>query len=120
MSEKQMHMHMLQKSAMQVQQHLQELDGQLEQLAHVAEGLGDFGKLTAGDEMLVPLASGIFAVAELKEKSLRVNVGAKVVVEKSADDTKKIILDQIKDLEKVQGNLQFQLEHFMAELKKNV
>jgi prefoldin alpha subunit len=60
----------------------------------------------------VPLSSGIYAKAGLKEnKNFIVNVGANIALVKDADSTKKLIEDQIDEIKKLQENLVNELQN---------
>ncbi|MBD3318744.1 prefoldin subunit alpha [Candidatus Woesearchaeota archaeon] len=123
-----MQLRMLHEQIKQVQEHLQTLEKQLTELVYVHESLEEFKTVKPETEILVQLASGIFAVAKIQDPShLRVNVGASVVVEKNVDKTKEIIGEQIQDLTKIQAEMQkqftlvlSQIQHLQAELKDHV
>ena len=97
---------MMQQQMQQIQQQLQQFDGQLQELENVIKALDDFKNLKEGSEMLVPLASGIFAYAELKDtKAVRVNVGSNVSVKKSIEDTALLVKHQIAEIGKYKEQL---------------
>lgn len=105
---------MIKQQVEQLQQQLQKFEAQSEELGSVIASLESFKKLKRGSEMLVPLASGIFAYAELKESQMvRVNVGSNVSVKKSVDDTAKLVKDQISEIENYKMTLQNNLEQMM-------
>jgi prefoldin alpha subunit len=80
-------------------QYIKQLQSQLEMITHqlielnaTSNSLNEFNNLSAGKEMFVPLSSGIFAKASIKDTSeLLVNVGANVAVKKDVNSTKKLI-----------------------------
>ena len=117
---------MMQQQLQQVQQQIQKFDAQSEELNNVIAALDDFKKMKNGAEMLVPLASGIFAYAELKDSAaVRVNVGSNVSVKKSVDDTKELVKQQITEIDKYKEQLaenfmqmNQQLHHLQHELMK--
>ncbi|MFH1439522.1 MAG: prefoldin subunit alpha [Candidatus Woesearchaeota archaeon] len=91
---------MLQQQMQQLQQQIQKFDTQSEELNTVITALEDFSKLKKDSGMLVPLASGIFAYAELKDtEKVRVNVGSNVSVKKSVKDTIALIKSQISEID---------------------
>ena len=91
-------------------EHVQMLEKQKSELEYVDSSLEQMKDLNSGAEILVQLASGIFATAKLdKIESLRVNVGADIVVEKSLNDTKLIIKDQIAQITDVHRRLTLQI-----------
>lgn len=100
MQKKYVEFQILQQQLQQVYQQIQQIDTQLTELNNVIVSLEDFKNLKPGSEMLVPLASGIFAYAELKQTDMvRVNVGSNVSVKKSIGDTINLVKAQIKELD---------------------
>ena len=82
------------------------LNNQLMELMVTNQSLEDIKKTKEGTEILVPLSSGIYAKAELKDsKKFIVNVGSNVTLVKDVDSTKKLIEDQINEIKKLQENL---------------
>ena len=114
-------------------QHIKQLQKQLEVVAHqllelsaTSNTLDEFKKIQEGKAVFVPLSSGIFAKASIAESSeLLVNVGANVVVKKDIDSTKKLIQFQIEEIKKIQKRAIEDLEkmvnragHLEMELQK--
>ncbi len=99
-------------------QHIKQLQKQLElvtqhliELTVTSNSLDEFNKLSAGKEIFVPLSSGIFSKATLKDTSeLLVNVGANVVVKKDVIATKKLIQNQMEEIKKTQKQIVDNLE----------
>lgn len=90
----------------QVQKQLMTLDSQTEEIKDVIGYLTELGSAEVGKELFVPLTSGVFVKAELKDnKKVLMNVGSNVVVAKSIDDGKGIINRQLKEVEKVREQL---------------
>jgi len=129
--EKLMQLQTMHEHLQQMQQHLQALEKQIQDLKVVHLSLGDLTNVKEGTEILVQLASGIFATAAIKDaQTLRVNVGNGVVVDKSLDDTRQILSGQVQELEKVQEDLHGQmaktvidfqsLQEELKKLKENV
>ena len=91
------------------------INSQLIELMATHQGLEDIKKTKEGSKILVPLSSGIYAKAELKDnKNLIVNVGSNVASVKDVDSTKKLIEDQIDEINKLQEDLMKQLQHYTA------
>ena len=91
------------------------LNNQLMDLMVTSQSLEDIKKTKEGTEILVPLSSGIYAKAELKDsKNFIVNVGSNVTLVKDVDSTKKLIEDQINEIKKLQENLVNQLQEQTA------
>lgn len=98
--EKMMEYQMLEQQLNTLGQNLENIENNLEEIRSIIQSLEEFKEVKKGDDILVPLANGIFAEATINNvKKLKVNVGSKVVLEKSIDETKKIMEDQISDLE---------------------
>ena len=99
-------------------QYIKQLQSQLEMITHqlielnaTNNSLNEFDKLSAGKELFVPLSSGIFAKASIKDTSeLLVNVGANVAVKKDVASTKKIIQKQMEEIKKIQKQMINDLE----------
>ncbi len=101
-----------------VEQHIKQMQGQLEmvtgqliELNATSGSLDEFKKISIGKEIFVPLSSGIFAKAGIKDTSeLLVNIGANVAVKKDVDSTKKLIQGQIEEVKKMQARIVNELE----------
>jgi prefoldin alpha subunit len=79
---------------------------QMIDLTMTVQSLDEFKEMKKGDEILVPINHGMYAKAEVKETgSLLVNVGSDVVVNKSVDDTKKLMQEQVVELAKIQERM---------------
>lgn len=98
----------------QLQRQLEAVTQQLMELTATSNSLDEFKKISAGKDILVPLSSGIFAKASLKDTSdLLVNVGANVAVKKDIDSTKKLIQSQMEEIRRVQKQMADELEKMM-------
>jgi len=87
------------------------LNNQLMDLMATKQSLEDIKKVKEKTEILVPLSSGIYAKAELKDnKNFIVNVGANTALLKDVDSTGKLIESQIEEMKKLQENLVNQLQ----------
>jgi len=102
LNEKYLEMQILDQQLKQVNQQLLNLDNQTLELQRIEENLGDLKETKNGTELLVALGGGIFSRAELKDnKTVLMNVGANVVIEKDIPSSKEVIsrqIDQIKDV----------------------
>ncbi|MBI1935642.1 prefoldin subunit alpha [Candidatus Woesearchaeota archaeon] len=116
-------------------QHIKQLQSQLEmitrqlfELRSTASALEELKAVKEGKEIFVPLSSGIFAKAAIKDTSeLLVNVGANVVVQQDIAYAKKLIMSQVEEVGKVQKQMIENLEktanraaHLEMELQKIV
>ena len=114
----------------QIQKQLEMLTNQIMDMTGTSNSLEEFDKIKKDKEIFVPLSSGIFAKATLKDNSeVLVNVGANTVVTKNISSAKKLINNQIEemkilhrrmveDLEKMAeraGNLEMQLQKLVSE-----
>jgi prefoldin alpha subunit len=70
------------------------------------------------NEILAPIGRGIYASAKLLSEELLVDIGNKNFVKKSIPETKKILQDQLKKLEKVKEELNGELEKINTELTR--
>ncbi|MCX8146912.1 MAG: prefoldin subunit alpha [Candidatus Woesearchaeota archaeon] len=103
----------------QIQKQIEAIESQLTELDAVSESLDNFNNLKPGVEALVPLASGIYAKAEIKEnKRLIINIGSGVAVEKTIPEIKKIIAEQIGDITKARDEILAQLQQFVAKAER--
>lgn len=99
-------------------QHIKQLQKQLEMMTHqllelnaTSNSLDEFKKIDSGKEIFVPLSSGIFATAGIRDTSeVLVNVGANVAVKKDVASAKKLVQDQMEEIKKIQKQMMEQLE----------
>ena len=115
---------MIDQHVKQLQKQLEMVTNQLIELASTNNSLDEFKKIEIGKEIFVPLSSGIFVKAGIKETSeLLVNIGASVAVKKDIASTKKLIQNQIEELEKIQKQMINDLEkmtNHAAQLEMNL
>lgn len=102
-------------------QHIKQLQKQLEMITHqlidmnmTSNSLDEFGTIKEGKEIFVPLSSGIFAKASIRDTSeLLVNVGANVAIKKDIASTKKLIQNQIEEIKKIQKQMAEELDRLV-------
>ena len=95
----------------QMQQQTSALHAQLIELVSATQSLDYLKNVRPGTEILVPISSGVYAKAEIKDnENLVVNVGAQTTVSKNIIDTKKIIESQIDEMRKLQEQMAEELE----------
>lgn len=98
----------------QLQKQLELIMQQIMEANSTSRSLDEFKGIKEGTEILVPLTSGIFAKASLKDPSeLLVNVGAGTVVAKDISSAKKLISSQVEEMQKVQQKMSDDLEKMM-------
>ncbi|MBW2983776.1 prefoldin subunit alpha [Candidatus Woesearchaeota archaeon] len=111
MQQKYMQLQLMQQQLKQLQQQIQQFEQQTAELNNLGQSLDDFKKLKPGTDTLVPISSGIFAKASLKDnEGLLVNVGANTIVKKSVSDTKKLVEKQTAEVKKLQKQMLEQLQ----------
>ena len=116
--EKYQEMQMLDYQIKQVQKLIENIDAQLLEIGGTIDALQEFEKLNHNDEILLPIANGIFAKGTLTDnKLLRINVGSNVVVEKSAKDTIAMMEKQAKDIESYKQEVLGQLQKFVERMQ---
>lgn len=103
---------MLSQHIKQLEEKTTALNNQLMDLAVTNQSLEEMKKLKQGTEILVPLSSGIYTKAEIKDsKNVIVNVGSNVTTVKDIDSTKKLIEAQIEDVKNLHERLVNELQN---------
>ena len=104
-----MEFQMLDQQIKHLEKQNESLSSHLMELMATSQSLEDMGKVSNGAEILVPLSSGIYAKAELKDNNnFIVNVGANIALAKDGQSTKKIIENQISEIKKLKESLMLQ------------
>ncbi|MBW2977081.1 prefoldin subunit alpha [Candidatus Woesearchaeota archaeon] len=89
------------------------LSSQLMELVATSQSLEEMKNVKENTEILVPLSSGIYAKAELKDnKKFIVNVGSNTAVAKDIGTTKQLIETQINEIQKLQEGLTKKLQDY--------
>lgn len=102
---------MLNQHIKQLQNQLEAITQQMMELAGTRNSLDEIEKVKEGKEVFVPLSSGIFVKANIKDTSdMLVNVGANVVVRKDIASTKNLIQRQMEEMKKIQKRMLEELE----------
>ena len=82
----------------QVKQQISNIENQISELEEASKNIDEL-KEKGGSETFVPVTMGVYSKAKLEDtKSFIVNVGAGIAVEKSADETKKLIEQQVSEM----------------------
>ena len=106
-----MEFQMLNNAIKQMEKQSQVLENQLMELVSTNQSLEDIQKVKEGTEILVPLSSGIYIKAELKDStSFIVNIGSSIALSKDVNATRKIIEEQISEIGKMRENLAEELQ----------
>ena len=110
---------MYSQQAKQLQQQIEAVHNQVIEVQTILFALDDIAKTEPDTEVLVPLSSGIFVKAEIKDnKKLRVNVGGNTVVEKSVQETKALLDRQLIELNKAGEDLNARNARISGEAEK--
>jgi prefoldin alpha subunit len=121
------HEHNEQELMLKFQMFEQQIRAIQQQLQAVEEAIIDISKLNlelddligkTDSEILAPIGRGIFAKAQLLSEELLVDIGNKNFVKKTIPETKGIIQNQIKKLEKLREELNSGLESINQEVTK--
>ena len=106
---------MLEQQIMAIQQQLQAVEQTLLDMTSLNIGLDE---IKTDKEILASVGAGIFAKAKLLSEELVVAIGDKNYIKKSIPETKKLIQEQIKKLEKVKESLNGELEKINDEITR--
>ncbi|MBU0628999.1 MAG: prefoldin subunit alpha [Nanoarchaeota archaeon] len=109
--EKYIEMKVLEEQLEEMQKKSQMVEKQLMELMSTVQSLDDFKKTNNGDEILVPISSGIFIKANIKENNeFLVNVGAETVVTKDIESTKKLMSKQVEEMTEFNTRINMQMQ----------
>ena len=114
----------LEQQIKQIQKNLEILNQQIFELNMISNSLTEIKKTKIGQELLVPLGSGIFIKTELKDNNeILTNVGSDVVVSKTNAETKTFIKSQtefvIEMITKIEQELHLSISKY-EELKEDL
>ncbi|MCF7871571.1 prefoldin subunit alpha [Candidatus Woesearchaeota archaeon] len=85
----------------QLNDHINKLNNAKEQLENTKQAIDEFEKIQGNEEILAPIANGIFINAKLLDsKKLKVNVGSDLVIDKTIDETRELLQKQEKEIDK--------------------
>lgn len=116
-----MQLQAIEQEAQQLDQQLQLIEQSLVEMQNLNSSLEELEK-TDKKEILANIGRGIYIPAEIKDKTLTVEVGNKTFVKKSIKDTKVIIEDQIDKLNDVREQISDRIEslrHEVGHLMRN-
>jgi len=95
----------------QSEEQMTQIETQIAELNDVIMNLSEIKDMKPGSEILLPIANGIFAEAEIKNvKKLRVNVGAGVVTEKTPEQTTEMLKEHLNKIESYKEEMFMQLQ----------
>jgi prefoldin alpha subunit len=99
----------------QIEQQMTQVEEQIFEVDSLIENLSELKETKKGQELLVPVANGIFLKANIEDvKNLKVNVGGGVVVEKTIDETVEMLKEQIRNIEIYKNEMLMQLQELIA------
>lgn len=99
--------------------HLENVDEQLAELNSSIEIINQFSELKKGEELRVPITSGIYIKSELADTtSLMINVGSGVTVEKSPLEVTKILNSQVTELNKYRNDIVSQMKVIITRIEE--
>lgn len=105
--EKYLEFQMLLQQLQQLQENIGALEKHILDLNNLNENVESVSKLAGGDDILVPLGSGIFLRGALKDsRNFVMNVGANVCIDKTTDEAKAVISKQTADVNGVLVQMQ--------------
>ncbi len=103
----------------QIQNFMSRIEIQIREVTTLLENIKEFGKISTGEEILFPVADGIFAKGTLiQSEKLKVNVGQNIVVDKTIEETQELIEQQLENLQKQQQKMLLREEEIYKELEK--
>ncbi len=103
----------------QIQQQLEMIEKGIIEMNSLGLGLEEF-KGAEGREVLAQIAKNIFVKTKLISDELIVDIGGGNFIKKSIEDTRKLIGEQTKKLERLRGELNSALEKINDELTKTI
>jgi len=119
MQQKYVELQMIDAQIKQIEKQLQAIEAQSVEIEAILFSLDELSKTEVGAEILVPVSSGIFVKASLKDnKQLRVNVGGNTVVEKDIPATKALLVNQVSEMRRLQEELTEQYEKLAGAAEK--
>lgn len=108
---------MLEYQLNQLQQILNNIDNQLIQIQETKRSLLEFDSIEPDQELLYPLANGIYAKGlTSNDKMLKVNIGSNIVVDKTIPDTIAMFDSQISELENYKKEVSNQFEKLIKRM----
>ncbi|GIU69664.1 MAG: hypothetical protein KatS3mg002_0900 [Candidatus Woesearchaeota archaeon] len=101
----------------QLKKVIETIETQINEVVSVIESLEEYNKLKEGDEILFPIANGIFASGYMiNNKKIKINVGNNVVVEKTIDETIELMNKQLTEMKTYKRELNKQLEVMLEKI----
>lgn len=103
MQEKYMEFQMLERQTKQLQAQLEQIQSQIADVMYLQQSIVELKTVKVGKELFVPIGSGIFVNAELKNNcDVLINVGCGVVVKKSIESAAELLSAQIAQMQLIE------------------
>ncbi|MBT3865970.1 prefoldin subunit alpha [Candidatus Woesearchaeota archaeon] len=107
LKEKYMEFQMLEQSLAQLNQRKATIENQMNEFLALQESLDGLKKSENNSPMYSPLGSGVFIKSEVKDtKNVLVNIGSNIAIERSIEDSKKLIDKQMSELKDIISKLE--------------
>ena len=114
-----MELNLINQQIQDFQKQIQVLEETIQEVQESKKGLDEISETESGKEILVPIVSGIFTKAEIKNtKEFIVNVGANTAVTKSVDEVKKLLDKQSDEIQKTQYSFMDNLQKLTMQAKE--
>lgn len=98
---------------------LEDLENNSKSIDLLKEQIKELETIKNGEEILAPIANGIFVKATLKDsKTLKVNVGKGIVLDKTIPETIELIEKQEKEIKNTKEQVLLKLEELYAMAKE--
>ncbi len=107
----------IEQETQQLEQQLQLIEQSLIEMQNLSSSLDELEK-TDKKDIFANIGRGIYIPAEIKDKTLSVEVGNKVFVKKSIPETKEIIEDQVQRLGSVREQISNRIEDLRVEVNQ--
>lgn len=103
----------------QIQEYLEATTENVTEITNIIHALQELEELKTGENILAPIANGIFVEATLNNAStVRLNVGSGVTVEKKVPEAVKMLERQRADLESLRERASEDHQQTLAKLKE--
>lgn len=109
----------IQQQIEQVQEFIQQVERNIDQMEETVEAVNDMENQEEGSEILAPIGSGVFAVAELKENSKVVtNIGGEAYQKKDLDTAENVLQKRLEEMKETQEQLNETVQELNQEMQQ--
>ena len=118
LQEKYMEYQVMEQQMNLLQNQLEKFKEQKENTVGIISSLEELKSCNKGDEFLAPIAGGIFIKAKIEDaQELIVNVGSGVVTTKNVDDAKRLLNEQITEIDEALITVQAQYQDVVLKME---